>query len=84
MEITIKDITAKRLNVGETGFYILAVPDEKLFYDFWIMHDKYQAALHMFGATRAQALDDATLFYIAQEGWKAYIEEYLTMIEYEE
>ena len=83
MKITIKDINAKRLNVGDTGFYVLAIPDEKQFYDFWIMHDKHETALHMFGTTRAKAPDDATLFYIASEGWKLYAEEYLRMIERE-
>jgi hypothetical protein len=82
IHVTIKDITAKRIDIAH-GFYILAVPDEKLFYDFWIMHDKYESALHMFGTTRAQAPDNETLLYIAHEGWKAYREEYFDMIENE-
>lgn len=82
LKVTVTDITSKRINIAD-GFYILCVPDDQKFYDFWIMHDHHTEALHMFDTTRAQALDDETLLYIAHEGWKAYREEYLDLIGWE-
>lgn len=82
MKIT--TVSAKKIHLFPNGeIYVLAVPDERQFYDFWIMHEKMQSALHMFGSLRAQAPDDETLTYLAVEGWNEYRKEYLDMLESE-
>lgn len=79
MKIT--TVSAKKIELFPNGdVYVLAVPDEKQFFDFWLMHDKMQSALHMFGTLRAQAPDDETLEYLAVSGWNEYREKYLAML----
>lgn len=80
MKIT--TVSAKKIQLFD-DIYILAVPDEKEFYTFWICHRYMSATLRIFGTLAAKAPDEETLLYLAVEGWNEYREEYLAMLEEE-
>lgn len=80
MKIT--TVSAKKIQLFD-DIYILAVPDEKEFYTFWICHRYMSATLRMFGTLAAKAPDEETLMYLAVEGWNEYREEYLKMLQCE-
>ena len=82
--MTISTILTKRINLFSDGdIYVLAVPHDGDFYSFYLMHNKMQSVLKMFGSLAAKIPDEDTLLYLAVEGWNEYREEYLAMLESE-
>lgn len=84
--MTITTVLSKRINLFPDGeIYVLAVPHDNDFYSFYLMHNKMQSVLKMFGSLAAKIPDEETLLYLAVEGWNEYREEYLQMLsdEYE-
>jgi len=82
--MTISTVLSKRINLFPDGdIYVLAVPHDGEFYSFYLMHNKMQSVLKMFGSLAAKIPDEETLLCLAVEGWNEYREEYLAMLENE-